>query len=267
MNTKFACTKRRRRRTGIAPLEFVMFLPVFVAFILLFMWISRVQNHAILASLETDLAVQRKAIRLAEEQTLATSKGFIVEESGDLQQLLEGFRSDIRPGQGIVDSDVQRDTGPGIRGVVAAAGLVKDAGMRLADTWGDSVFQFPEHRNEQRPLELPEVVSAIAPRLTRLDAFRGLLEFGGRPLANAGGLVGNLSQQALQAADTVEQAVDKLRSEIDSIEQEIEKLKQMEIVDWDRINQLRRTLAEKQGQLTTLSAALPHTQLAARKVD
>ena len=252
-------------RAGSAPIEFVMFLPVFIAFILVLLWIARVQHVALTTSLETEMRAADEAIHLVEEGNLPATESFSLTQADQLDQLVNEFRDDVTIGQGIVSGMSDRDTGPGINGVVSAAGIVKDSERILAHAWESTIFEFADSPDELVPLTLPKSIPGIAPQFEprHLSAFRSLLNFGGAEFSGAGELPEQLSNQATKAADQIRRAIERLDREIRELADQIRDLEGQADRDEATLADLKRQLNRKRSQLKMLTDALPRAQAAA----
>ncbi len=260
---------RPSSRRGVAPIEFLLYMPIFVAFVATMFWLARVQHIALQVGLLAETEAAEKAVLLAHHSRLQQSEGFASTAAmEELQRLVQGFSDGLDVTQGLVTGESTLDTGEGVWGAVAAVGTTQEQHALLAHSWETEVFSFPQTKSEQAELTLPASIKGIAPHVGDLDAFRTLLSFGG----GASGFVGNSAIQQLrksveQQRDDLPGKLAELRREIAAIESELIKLLNVAEPDWGRIQRVREDIARKRQSEQQLRKAIHNADQALEHFD
>ncbi len=247
-----SCRATRVPRRGTAPIEFVFFLPIFVCFLVVIIWITRVNNAAIQASLDAESEVVKEAALMVTQNRLPESENLHQPTSPELANLIRGFDPTADLFGGKVAGYGERDTGEGVGQLIPAAGSAFDEQQALAHTWESELFQFPISRSEQPPLTLPSSVRGIASTITNINAFSGLLSFSGKSNSGASALVDTTKNKLGSSLPRIDAAIAQLKSDINRLEQQIRSLQNEPLSDPKWISRLQNELAAKKRQLQKL---------------
>ena len=250
--------KNTKNRSGVAPLELLLFLPIYLAFIAAMVWIARVRLAELEAASDTASMVQEEVALSDHEQIVPDGGNWAELQAPALRKLVDGFE----PGLSLVSGGVYHaesvDTGTGVNGLIERSGTVSDANEQLTHAWEDQVFDFPKHHTEQLQLTLPQAIRGIAPDLRDLEAFSALKDFsGGSPAGGIDDLAG-MGRQAAQAVTQISNGIRSLERAIAEITTQIEALRQEEFPDWGRIRSLESQRRQWMNQLAALRGGQEH---------
>lgn len=259
--TRSRCLLPAHGRRGVAPLEFAMFIPLLVIFILFLFWQVRAQHALLRSGLDAETATLDAVLEVQSARDLAVQESLHpLPQSQALRQLLHGFSPSLSVGGGGVQQQAAVDADSPQQRLFPAIGQVQQSHQRLAHSWHGDVFAFPQAADQQRPLTLPESVHGIAPDFGPLDAFRHLLLAG-----DQSSLFG--SSQEIQFLDRVNAAerqvrdgIRQLNADIRSLTRALERELNRPLIDPRLIARLRRDLEEKRPQLRGLQAGLANLQ-------
>jgi hypothetical protein len=237
---------------GIAPIEFLMFLPFFVAFLLVILWVARVKNAELDAGREASVMVMAFAARMEDRDTMdARSLGGDL-DAGDLQRLVDGFQPGMELLNGFASGAGEADSGDGIQRVVEPIGPVSDKIQYMVHDWEDVVFEFPQRSSQQPQLTLPKQIRGIAPGSTNLAAFARLQSFGGGTFGGVFGILADVGSSLQSAQARISQSLDQVNRQISRTEDTLRSLRDATFPDFDAIRQAEsrlRTLREQRSSL------------------
>lgn len=253
------------RRRGIAPIEFLLYLPIYIVLILLSVWATRIRLAEMEAASIAALEVQSQIAQSDQEHALPDRAGGWSDIDAEaLRQLVDGFQRGLSLTSGSVRHKGTADTGEGVPDVIEPLGSVENVNEQLTHGWEDLVFDFPDNSSEQRQLTLPRVIRGIAPDFGDLSAFTALENFsGGSPAASLRGL-GALGSQAIQSASKLREESQKLENSIRETTQQIDMLRGEEFPDWGKIRELENKRREMTDDLAKLQQGLEHVSDALR---
>lgn len=252
------------QREGIAPIEFLVYLPIYIVFILVTVWVARIRLAEMEAASIAAFEVQSQVAESDQHQQLPEHANWNDLDAEALRQLVDGFHRGLSLASGSVRHKGSADTGEGVPDVIEPLGSVENVNEQLTHSWEDLVFDFPDNAGEQRQLTLPSVIRGIVPRFGDLAAFTALENFsGGSPGASLSGL-GSLGRRAIQSASRIREESQKLEASIRETTQQIDMLRGEEFPDWGKIRELENKRRELTDYLAKLSKGLEHVTDALR---
>ncbi len=265
------CSKYRscRNRSGVAAIEFLIYMPIFVAFVATMFWLVRVQNTALEVGILAETKAAEKAVLLAHHSQLKHSESFAATAAmAELQELVQGFSHGLGVTKGLVTGESTLDTGEGVWGTVTAVGTTQDQHTLLTHSWESDVFSFPQTKSDQAELTLPASVKGIAPKISDLAAFRALLSFDGGAAGHLGSsAINHLRKSVKQQRDNLPGKLVNLRSEIASLETELSNLLKAPVPDWTEIRRVREIIADKRQSEQKLIEAIRDADKALKHID
>ncbi len=253
---------RQSTRLGIAPLEFIMFLPVLVGFILFMLWIYRVQGTAILTNQEAELNAIEQAVHVVTREHLLSTDQLHPSDVKELEQLVHGFVPQLPVGSGVVTGSAERDDRAGVPMIAKPIGSLRSRHLTLTHAWESEVFNFPQSPNAQAPLTLPACLRGIAPNFGDLTAFKQLQRFqvSSASLASVVRAKEKLQQNTQNATRVVRQQLQELADQADEIQQQITTLQAQLPVDQKTIAALQQELQRIRTAITELTHAMQAIQ-------
>lgn len=248
-----------KTRSGTAPIEFLMFIPVVVGFMAVMIWMVRVQNRAIQVGINAEVAASEQAVIQSQQAALPTSKQLgHLSAAGDFQQLVDAFVTGLSATKGVIHTSNTLDTGEGVANLIQPVGTVQDEHWLLAHSFEAEVFAFPQQPSEQRELTFPTSILGIAPQIGDLNRFRYLLQFSGQGHTMTGDSVQSLNDGVIDSQQKIRKALEEVRSKIAEIESKIRQLQNQPDPDWAAIQKLRQELDKLRQQEQKLKQGLRH---------
>ncbi len=252
------------QREGIAPIEFLVYLPIYIVFILVTVWVARIRLAEMEAASIAAFEVQSQVAESDQHQQLPEHANWNDLDAEALRQLVDGFHRGLSLASGSVRHKGSADTGEGVPDVIEPLGSVENVNEQLTHSWEDLVFDFPDNAAEQRQLTLPSVIRGIVPRFGDLAAFTALDNFsGGSSAASLSGL-SSLGRRAIQSASRIREESQKLEASIRETTQQIDMLRGEEFPDWGKIRELENKRRELTDYLAKLNKGLEHVTDALR---
>ncbi|WP_442508560.1 hypothetical protein SH528x_000083 [Novipirellula sp. SH528] len=244
-------------RHGIAPIEFLMFLPVVIAFAAMTMYIIRIHEAKQRSTLNAEISAVEEAVIAAQEKRLADLPGYSGTDSADLAQLVAAFPRkplDIKAGIAVGESEV--DSGEGVYGGIKAAGAANAKIEFLSHAWESDVLPFPTRRNQQPPLTLPQSVRGIASNLVDVQQFAKLASLGSGISGGFSGSAEGLARTQQAAIQTGKRELEKLNKSIDQMERKLTELKRDPITNEVEIREIEAKLRQASSQRDRLKGML-----------
>lgn len=170
-------------RKGVAPLEYLMIIPVIASIIALLAFVARVHTKSLETGQDAELASVQKSVEMISAAQLENSISASGLASSDLKQLVKGFRPSHSPEKGLVISVSSGSLDPADTKVVGDIGPIEDGHLQFGHAWDQKYFEFPQSESAQPQLTMPKAIRGIAPSITNFREFRSLLEF--RPSISA----------------------------------------------------------------------------------
>lgn len=168
-------TNRKYRRSGIASIEYLMFMPILIAFAAATTFVIRIHHAQHRSSLEAETAAAEQAIVMMQKNRLSDMPVFVGKSHPDLAQLVRGFQPklDIKAGLSIGEAEKEvGEVGPALH--APPTGPAYSASMFLTGAWEADVLAFPASSAQQRPLTFPASIRGIAPGIRNLSEFANL---------------------------------------------------------------------------------------------
>jgi hypothetical protein len=246
-------------RPGVAPIEFLMIVPVIVGFTAVMLWMARVQNRSIQVGIIAEVTAAEQSVVMTQKSTLPASGelGYLA-DAGELQQLVSAFFPGLSVTKGAIHGTGSLDTGEGVNNLIQPIGMVHDEHWLMSHSFESEVFAFPQNPSDQPALTFPASIQGIAPQISDLGLFRNLLQFSGKRhsinLANVNSLIKDVDEAKRQ----IQEAIQRIRSEIKSLEERIRRLREQIPPDWGAIRNLQRELDQKRKQEQRLLDGLRH---------
>jgi len=243
-------------RLGVAPIEFLMFLPVIIAFSVLTMHVIRVHEAKQRATLNAEILAVEQRVIVDQQKRLATQPSYRGSDSADLAQLVTAFQkiSDIK--SGIVMGRSEVDSGEGVPGIAKPAGVARTEIGFLSHAWEADFMPFPTQRAEQSPLTLPECVRGIAQDLGDLKRFAQLAALSG---AASGGFSGSAEQLATSqqaAVQIAKRELEKLNKSISEMERKLNQLNLNPSENESEIREIEKRLRQARSYRDRIADAL-----------
>lgn len=166
---------RRQKDLGVASIEYLMFMPILLAFAAATTFVIRIHHAQHRTSLEADTAAVEKAVVMLQQQRLAAMPAFVGKPHADLAQLVRGFqpRLDIKAGLALGEAEKEiGEVSPALN--APPPGPAFSASMFLAGSWEADVLAFPTTSGQQRPLTFPAAIRGVAPGIRNLSEFSKL---------------------------------------------------------------------------------------------
>lgn len=247
-------------RLGVAPIEFLMFLPVAIAFAAMTMYIIRIHEAKQRSTLNAEILAVEQGVLMAQQKRLDQQPAYGGSDSVDLSQLVAAFHQTSDINSGIVAGRSEVDSGEGVHGIAKPAGAARAEIGFLSHAWEAEILPFPIHRTQQPPLTLPECVRGIAEDLSDLNQFTQLAALG---RGDSGGVSGGVSGSADQLAKSQQAAVQIGKRELAKLNQSIseleKKLKRFNLNPWQHeseIRQLEKRLRQARSDRDRLAEVL-----------
>lgn len=171
------CNIRQSARGGLAPIEFVPFLPIYSIFLLALLFVARVSIAELKAGQEAMQKVDQAVANHDDRRTIAVEGRWDSIDASELQNLVQTFQQGLPLTSGSVSRKATVDPGAGVPMAISPREPVTDVAEVMSDSWEDRVFGFPSSQKEQPQLTLPTVVRSVAPGLNDLNAFTRLRQF------------------------------------------------------------------------------------------
>lgn len=253
--------QRIRRRQGNAPIEFVLFVPIYAIFLLVFIWITKVRL--------TEMYVGHEAATMSLVDIAQSDASNTVPRGGNwselrsapsLRKLVDGFQRGLPLTSGGVQSTSEHDTGDGVPLAINPIGTVHDRNELLSHSWENRVYAFPRGESEQSQLTLPPQVRGIASGMSDLSAFTRLRNFSGGSLSGSLGSLARLGARSIRAVSQMQEAIRTLENSIEELTLQIDTLRSEEFPDWGRIQLLENQRHSLQGDLSKLRNGQDHLQ-------
>lgn len=239
-----------RFRRGTAPLEFAMFLPVFVGFVLAMLVIFQVHSGRLASQIGSTVELARhRSLQSTAEQELGR---WPASESQLIQGMLRAFDSEDQWNRGILRAEATAPTSDGFRFFKSQADAAH-VQQELGDNWSQHL-RFARNANEQKRLALPEQITFYDEYFDRFDAFQTLADVddGG---ASAEGQ-SDFYERYQQAQGAARQAAQDIARKLEELADVIDREKRQPAPDWGRIRQLeseRRRLQHILRRLKSIS--------------
>ncbi|WP_442508567.1 hypothetical protein SH528x_000091 [Novipirellula sp. SH528] len=244
-------------RHGVAPIEFLMFLPVVIAFAAITMYIIRIHEAKQRSTLNAEISAVEEAVIAAQEQRLAELPGYNGTDSPDLAQLVSAFqKAPLNIKDGIAAGESEVDSGEGVYGGIEAAGAAKAKIEFLSHSWESDVLPFPTTRNQQPPLTLPQSVRGIASNLVDVQQFAQLASLGGGISGGFSGSTVSLARTQQAAIQTGKREFEKLNKSISQMEKKLTELKRDPIANEAEIRDTEAKLRRASSQRDRLKGVL-----------
>lgn len=253
-----------RQRVGIASIEFVLFIPIFLGFAIFVAWVFRVHTAVLQAGIDAEAKAALNATILLETNRFQLTDTTVVAHATDLAQLVNGFNSQVKIGSGVVEDMAKRETGEGHKGITRPVGDAVDGHLVLAHAWESDVFSFPTNRREQPPLTLPAAVRGIAPALTDLNVMASLPRIVVDPQAKSENAQRRteLQKDLASSIRSSQAALKDVLEKINSTKQAIAREETKSPVDQAALAKLRTELAKYEEYRVKLQDAIQQATVA-----
>lgn len=253
-----ALARHTRIRRGVAPIEFLLYLPVFSVFMLVLIWVSKVRLAEMQAGYEAADQVQGEAAQSDQRNEVPGGEAWADLRAPELRQLVDGFEPGLSLSSGGIQATGDVDSGAGVPMAISPLGSLRDFSVLMTHAWEDRVFDFPDGNGEQPQLTLPPEVSGVAVGLGDLAAFTRLRNFSGGSLASALPALGTIGQSLVEAARALQEGIRSLENSIAQIDAQLAALRSSEFPDEAQIRALEEERREQARQLSQLKKGLEH---------
>ena len=169
-------------RLGVASIEFLMFIPVLIAFSMVTMYVIRIHQAQQVSTLDAEIQEVESEVLTVQEHRLASTSAWQGRVSSDLKQLVRAFQPNLDIKAGLVIGTGTHETGGtgagSNNGVFQDAGPAENSIRLLSHAWESEVLPFPTASSEQPELTFPASVRGLAPSIRNLSLFTALKSFG-----------------------------------------------------------------------------------------